>query len=57
MEIDHQSFTDSADNSAFSETSPPDLAAVAAAWPHLPEHVRQAIITLVESVRDSKSAT
>lgn len=33
------------------------LLAVAAAWPYLPEHVRQAIATLVESVRENQSAT
>ncbi len=34
-----------------------DLAAVVQAWSYLPEHVRQAIVTLVESVRENESAT
>jgi len=35
----------------------PELAAIVAAWADLPEPIRKAIITLVESVRDNESAT
>ena len=34
-----------------------DLAAVVAAWDDLPEPIRKAIITLVESVQDDETAT
>ena len=33
-----------------------DLARFVASWPGLPEHIRQAIVTLVESVATSNSA-
>ncbi len=42
--------TDSAENSAFSQAPPPDLAVVLSVWRHLPEHIRRAIVTLVEGV-------
>lgn len=35
----------------------PELAAVIAAWADLPEPIRKAIITLIECVRESESAT
>ena len=47
---------DSAENSASWEALPADLAAIAAPWPLLPEHIRQAILTLVDSVRDGERA-
>ena len=37
--------------------TPDDLAALIAAWPCVPERVRRAIVTLVESVRENQSAT
>ena len=40
----------------FLEQKSPELAAIVTAWPNLPDHIRQAIITLVESVREGKSA-
>lgn len=39
-------------------TAPFDrLSEIVSAWPHLPEHVRQTILTLIESVQDNESAT
>jgi hypothetical protein len=33
----------------------PDLARIVAAWPELPEHIRGAILALVESAKPDKS--
>jgi hypothetical protein len=34
---------------------PPDLAAVVKAWPRLPDHIKQAILTLVQTAQGGKS--
>ena len=47
---------DLADFLAFLCGRSPELTSVVAAWDELPEHVRAAIVTLVESVRENMSA-
>ena len=43
-----------AENQPKMDTSklPPDLAEIAAAWPELPEHIKQAIKSLVEAAKN-----
>jgi len=38
------------------ESDHPELTTIITAWPHLPEHIRQAIVTLVEAVTQGDSA-